>query len=431
MTEKKEKTISDERLQEKIDWRPHPNQIEVIRVSGTLRIITLCCGRRWGKSALSAYIALKALLKDNQNIWIVAPSYDLTQKVFNYLVRWFAIVAPSQMKGITNRPVPRIVTARGSTLECKSAENPTSLLGEELDLMIVDEAAPINRRVWEQFLFPTLASRQGKVIFISTPTGRGTWFHEEYVKAEKLGGAFKFDSKDNPHFPKEEWERAKENLPDHVFRQEYQAEFLDDSSSVFRGIQDVIRDNISADVQKGRHYVMGVDLAKYKDFTVLTVVDKTSNTVVFIDRFKDIDWNLQKERIKNVAKRYNNARIYIDSTGVGDPITDDLRREGLMVDDMKYTNKSKQQLIEKLSIWIEQKRITIPKHDILINELEIFGYQITDNGTMTYGAPRGSHDDCVNSLMLAVFSLQVEASGETVLQKEMRKGAMSKKRSFI
>ncbi|HBZ36909.1 MAG TPA: hypothetical protein DEO59_00030, partial [Balneola sp.] len=152
MKKTEQKTISDERLQEKIDWFPHPNQAEVIRVVGTLRIVTLCCGRRWGKSALCAYIALKALLKDNQNVWIVAPSYDLTQKVFNYLVRWFAIVAPSQVKGITNRPVPKITTARGAILECKSAENPTSLLGEELDLMIVDEAAPINRRVWEQFL---------------------------------------------------------------------------------------------------------------------------------------------------------------------------------------------------------------------------------------------------------------------------------------
>ena len=102
-----------------------------------------------------------------------------------------------------------------------------------------------------------------------------------------------------------------------------------------------------------------------------------------------------------------------------------------MVDDMKYTNKSKQQLIEKLSIWIEQKRIIIPKHPQLIQELEIFGYQMTETGTMTYGAPRGSHDDCVNSLMLAVFSLQVEASGETILQKEIKKGMLQRKRSFV
>ena len=132
--------ISDKKLQEKIKWTPHPKQEEILRVMPNMREVVVNAGRRGGKSALCAYIALKYLLLDDQKIWIVAPTYDLTQKVFFYLVRWFMIVAPSQAKAITKRPQPKIQTARRTILECKSADTPVSLLGEELDLLIIDEA---------------------------------------------------------------------------------------------------------------------------------------------------------------------------------------------------------------------------------------------------------------------------------------------------
>lgn len=364
-------------------------------------------------SNLAAYLALKPLLGVRKNIWVVSPTYDLSQKVFNYAVRWFAMVAPSQRGGIANRPYPKIKTAKGSLLECKSAENPTSLLGEELDLLIIDEASRVPRRVWEQYLFPTLASRKGSAIFISTPLGKN-WFYEEWVKAKDHGAAFNMPSFTNPHFSKDEWDRAKEKLPADIFSQEYEAQFLDDAAQLFKGVNNCIGPTDETH-NPDHHYVMGVDLGKHNDFTVITVIDTYNNHVVYIERFNKIDYNLQKERIKAVAKRYN-ARVLVDSTGVGDPIFEDLRRDSLMIDDYKYSgSKSKARLIDKLSIFIQQGRITYPDHTILIDELNSFGYTISDNGTIKYSAPNGYHDDCVNSLALAVWQLSGEADNETVM----------------
>jgi|TARA_R100001530_G_scaffold127734_1_gene97070 phage terminase large subunit-like protein len=422
--------IDDKRLQEKIGWTPHEDQNPVLRAIEKLRIVVLCAGRRWGKSALCAYIALRVLVQPNKKIWIVSPTYDLSLKVFNYLVRWFGVVAPSQLKGVVYRPYPKIQTATGSVVECKSAENPKSLLGEELDLLIVDEAAQIDRRIWEQFLFPTTSSRQGKTIFISTPLGKN-WFNDRYVEADANGGAFRFESRSNPYFPKGEWERAEEMLPKHVFQQEYQADFLDDASAVFRGVYDIIRDGIERDSEKGHFYTIGVDLAKYRDYTVLTVMDRSINSVVHIDRFNEIGWNIQKARIIALAKRYNNARLVIDSTGVGDPISEDLRRAGILVDDFKYSGKSKLQLIEKLTIWIEQGNIFIPAYRPLLDELDHFGYILTDKGHFSYGAPTGKHDDCVNSLALSVWTLIGKGRQESLLKKTMKEGARKKRNSFV
>lgn len=422
--------ISDTKLQEKIRWTPHAGQAEVLRVAPNGREIVICAGRRFGKSALCAYIALTYLLQPNKKIWIVAPTYDLSQKVFNYLVRWFSIVAPSQFKGIQNRPYPKIRTATGSILECKSAENPASLLGEELDLIIIDEAARVPKRIWEQYLYPTTAMRKGTTVFISTPLGKN-WFYHEFIKAQAKGFGFTFPSTTNPAFSEEEWKRAEFNLPADVFSQEYKAAFLDDAAAVFRKVRDVVHEGILRDVEKGHFYVMGVDLGKHQDFTVLTVVDLFSNTVVHTDRFNSLEWNIQKGRIKSVAERYNRARIILDSTGIGDPILDDLQREGLVVDDFKFTNKSKQQLIQKLSIFIEQKDISIPNDPGLLDELESFGYQMTDSGNITYGAPSGAHDDRVISLALAVWALQRRTQQTSAMAKELAAGARQQPRSYI
>jgi hypothetical protein len=421
--------INQEALQKKIGWKPHEHQLEVLEKLDK-RIIVICAGRRFGKSAICAYIALLAVLEPNKKIWIVSPTYDLSQKVFNYLVRWFGKVAPSQMKGVSYRPFPRLKTAQSSLVECKSTENPTSLLGDEPDLIIIDEAARCPKRIWEAYLFPATASRQGKAIMISTPKGKN-WFYHQAIQAREDEAFFTFPSNSNPTFKPEEWERAQKMLPQDVFSQEYKAEFLDDAASVFRGLDKIIKDNSLSDCQSGHYYVAGVDLGKHSDFTVITVVDTYSNNVVYIDRFNDMDWNIQKARIKMAAERYNNARIIIDSTGIGDPISDDLKAKGLIIDDFRYTNKSKQQLIEKLSIFIEQQLINIPNNDLLIDELQSFGYNMTDSGKITYSAPSGSHDDMVNSLALAVWGIMGKVHPVTALQEQLKKGAKKTHKSIF
>ena len=394
--------IDEALLRSKIGWTPHERQLEVLASSS--RDIVICAGRRFGKSAICAYLALLELLEDNRKIWIVSPTYDLSQKVFDYLVKWFLRVAPSQAGNISIRPNPKIKTARGSTIECKSAENPTGLLGEEVNLLIVDEASRIPKRVWETYLFPVTASREGRSLFISTPHGKN-WFYEKFNLEKQNGGSFHFESKDNPTFPIGEWHRAIQMLPEAVFNQEYRALFLDDASQVFRGVRNQIDANALKGPILGHRYVMGVDLARYNDFTVLVVLDTFTHRVSALDRFRDVAWAVQRQRIETLAKKYSNALIYVDSTGAGDPIAEELRRMGLNVEDYKFSNASKERLIEKLSLYFEQRAVFVPPDETLLDELESFGLSITESGNIRYEAPSGGHDDCVIALALAVWGL--------------------------
>lgn len=143
--------------------------------------------------------------------------------------------------------------------------------------------------------------RNGSVIMISTPRGQN-WFYDLWVDNPR--GRFHFPSYINTHvFPtKETWNKLKRETPERVFEQEWEAKFLSDAGSVFRGIDNVVEDYKGEEPIDGRGYILGIDLAKHEDYTVIMAMDRSNLKVVYIDRFKDIDYNLQKERIVLAAK---------------------------------------------------------------------------------------------------------------------------------
>jgi phage FluMu gp28-like protein len=271
----------------------------------------------------------------------------------------------------------------------------------------------------------TLTQTRGRAIIISTPKGRA-WFYDVYEKGRKTNddGTPRF-SKDlpdphaewfsislptasNPYVSPEAIEEARKNLPEDVFRQEYEALFLLESAGVFKNIRGCIRGMLEKP-QPGRRYVMGVDLARLRDYSVLIIMDRARKHVVYFERFNKIRWEVQYFRIIQAAKLYNNACVSIDSTGIGDPIVSALEGAGLSLEPYKIGGSTaKQQLIEKLRINIEQERISYPALFDLISELESYEYKMGDGNVVKYSAPSGKHDDCVIALALANWVVDQE-----------------------
>lgn len=400
-------TIDDKALQDAIGWHPHKAQQEILYSKARHKVIS--AGVRFGKSELCAYIALKYLITPGMRVWIVSLNYDMTKFVFNRVIDFAARLDKSIIKNVSQRPPQYIeFKERNSWIRCRSVENPASLMGEEIDLAIIDEAARMHPDIWDRYLTARLASRQGKSLTISTPFGQNA-FYKRWLQAKEAedSQAFHFETRDNPYFPIEEWHTAEKRLPQVIFDQEYKAIFLSDGAGVFRKVDDCIRGEEKSKVP-GHLYSMGVDLGKYEDFTVLTIIDKQTHEVVAFDRFKDISWTLQMDRICNMAAQYGRPEVWLDSTGLGDPIYDELRNRGLNIQDFKFTNKSKEHLVNKLSLFIENGRISYPNIEVLIDELKSFAVSMTEGGRLKYEAPAGLHDDCVASLALAVWALPEE-----------------------
>src|SRR5690606_2173367 len=83
-----------------------------------------------------------------------------------------------------------------------------------------------------------------------------------------------------------------------------------------------------------------------------------------------------------------------------DSIFSDLQDAGLTVEPFNFTSKSKVNLIDNLIIATEQGEISFPNIPELINELELFEYDLTSL-SVKYSAPAGFHDDLVIALALA------------------------------
>jgi len=305
-----------------------------------------------------------------------------------------------------NRSELRITFINGSELWFKSADNPDALRGRGIDFLVIDEAATVKREAWENALRPSLSDTSGKAVFISTPKGHN-WFFELWTRGNDPEypnyQSWSHPTEANPYIPKTEIEEARHTLPDNVFRQEYMAEFLENVGSVFRGVKTCVKGDFE-EAKPNEQYVMGADLAKHQDFTVLCVLDSDGHLCAF-DRFSQLDWVFQRKRIVNLCQQYN-ARLLIDSTGIGDPIYDELRREHIRVDGYKFTSASKADLIENLSIQIENQTVSYPEVPQLINELELFTYTMSQSGTIRYSAPEGYHDDCVIGLALAAWQMK-------------------------
>ncbi|MDD4469313.1 MAG: terminase family protein [Acholeplasmataceae bacterium] len=435
------KKINDEALIKRIGLAVHEGQkplLEAIK-NPKIRDIALACGRRWRKTYSVGYIAFRELLKPNRKIWLVAPTSDLTQKTFSYVIQNVVkLFEPGEYK-VTSKPYTKLVMANGSWLECKTADNPVSLIGEELDLLIIDEAARIAPMIYERELAATTMPRKGRTVFISSPKGKN-WFYEKFKQIEKSDDGFVWNapSSDNPDNSPEELERIKKTLPEAIWKQEYLAQFVDSGAEVFRNIREIVLDKelCYEEPIPTHRYILGVDIAKLNDWTVLTMLDKQSHKVVAWDRFQRVDYPIQNNRIASLAKKYNNARIILDSTGGGKVLNDFLtREEGLIIDDFNFSNKSKINLIDKLGQYIENKSVFIPNEPVIINELEVFGLDYTDGGTLIYSAPVGMNDDCVCSLALAVWGLNStkvrrEAPAYIGAKKEERKIEKIKKKKI-
>lgn len=393
-----------------LEYTPHPGQAAVHRSRAPRRV--LACGVRWGKTKCAAMEGLAAAMEPAERSvgWIVAPTYDLADRVFREIQVAVALHLRHRIVKISEserRIVLRNMAGGLAEIRAKSGDNPTSLLGEGLDWVILDEASRLKPVIWESYLSQRLIDRRGWALLISTPRGKG-YFYDLFRRGK---GALDPDyeswnlpSWENPRLDADLIEAERARLPERVFRQEYGAEFLEGSGAVFRNVRECATGDFAAP-RRGESYCAGLDLAKVRDFTVLVVMD-SARRVVHVDRFHRLDWSLQVARIHAATARYNDARLLVDSTGVGEPIYEDLCREGCYVSPYQLTAKSKSALIDNLSLMLEQARIELPRPALWpvgIDELEAFEYSVTETGHVRSGAPSGYHDDCVIALALAAW----------------------------
>ncbi len=382
----------------------HPLQQKIYEDERRFKVIS--CGRRFGKTVYAAQVAIiEGMKHKNGEIILVSPTFSQTQIIYNMIMKRL----PEhyiRSKSVAEKYVELI---SGTRIYAKSGDNPDSMRGYGPFLVVLDEAAMLKEEVWKEVLRPALADNKGKAIIISTPKGYN-WFNEIFQMGNTDDPqyvdyiAFQYSSYDNPFLDPKELDEMSMNLPELVYKQEILAEFIEGGGVVFRNFTEVLKDCLEAP-QANEDYVGGADLGRREDFTVITVMKRRTRDVVYLERFNKLDWDFVKSRITAVSKMYNSATMFIDSTGMGDPIYEDLAKKGANVRGVKISSGSKPTMINALSIMIENKQIWLPNDKDLKKEFQSYTYTMTPEGNVKYGAPANMHDDIVMSIALIAYGV--------------------------
>ena len=262
---------------------------------------------------------------------------------------------------------------------------------------VIDEASRCREEAWIA-VRSTLTATKGPVRIIGNVKGRRNWAYQLARLAE--GGEANmgyhkltaYDAVEGGVLDVAEVEQAKRILPEHTFKELYLAEPSDDGGNPF-GIQ-AIQDCV-APLSSAEPVVFGVDLAKSVDYTAVVGLDD-DGTVAVCERWHGTDW---KTTIQRISELVNDRHTIVDSTGLGDPVVEELQRLCPSIEGFKFSSSSKQQLMEGLAASISQQEIRYPD-GWLRTELDIFEFEHTRTG-VKYSAPVGAHDDGVCALALA------------------------------
>lgn len=334
--------------------------------------------------------------------YYVLPTYRQAKQVI-----WDALIndhVPAEIIEKKNDSELAIYYKNGVIQRFIGSEDPDKHRGTNPFDVVFDEYAEQQEAIWIAIFQPVIMENGGTATFGYTPKGKNhAWKLTTMAKDNPLWFVSMCGVKDTSVFGLEELEEIKRNTPNALYAQEYEIAFNEAAGAFFRRIHNNLYDKEQQQPEYG-DFQLGVDLAKYQDFTVITPFNLNTFRAYQQDRFNQIDWNLQKARIEAAALRFK-ARVKIDATGVGDPVVEDLKSRGLNISDedaVKFTEVTRMNLLNNLAMLLEQDKIQIPNDQGLIDELESFQYSLSPLGKIKVGCPEGMHDDRVFSLALAV-----------------------------
>lgn len=327
-----------------------------------------------------------------KSVWWVAPVFGQAEIAFKRMKN--QITDRNYFK--VNESKLLLTLPTGAEIHFKSAERPDNLYGDDVYAAVFDEFTRAREEAWFA-LRSTLTATQGKCKFIGNVKGKKNWGYRMAQKAKQgddpnysYHKITAYDAAKAGYVTLEEIEQAKRDLPETVFKELYLAEASEDGSNPF-GYSFIQLCSIG--MSNLPPVCFGIDLAKSKDWTVIIGLDRFGQVCHF-QRFQK-DWLQTVQTIKLLP----NVSMKIDSTGVGDPIVEQVQQGRSNVHSFKFTPASKQQIMEGLALGIQQRKVLFPE-GIIKEELENFEFEYTRTGVI-YTAPQGLHDDCVCALALA------------------------------
>jgi hypothetical protein len=390
----------------------------------TTRFRSIAGGRRIGKTYVMAFEAICAAMRPNRDappVILVAPTDTLVRRVWLRTARMIndAPLVRERASQYKNHPGDRQVYLRNAhgiptPIFAVTAKPPShdlsgsSTIGEGYQFAGVDEVPRVSPDYWHESLRPALADTLGDALLCGSPKGQNFFYNlwRQGREGSRVEGwrSWQVPSWTEDAIAPEEIAKLRATTPDHIFRQEYGAEFVAGGSGVFK----YERKGDIRQPERGRRYIGGLDIALTTDYTVLSIHDAQTGEQVAIWRGTDMEFVDQAQRLMDVWRPYN-CIVYADKGGYGYGLYEKLRHSGMRIQGITITEQSRAAMLSELQRWLAEKLLTIStdeKADVFAHELDVFAAMEKSGGRVRYEPPSGEHDDCVFALALVAYAFE-------------------------
>jgi len=230
-------------VRDRLGVAPDETQALMLR-SGSKRGI-LNCTRQWGKSTISAALAVYRAQCFAQSLVIVVSPSGRQSGEFLRKAKGFAMKLGIKARGDGDNEISMLFP-NGSRIVGLPGSESTVRGFSAVALMLIDEASRVPDPLYKA-VRPFLAVGGGALWLMSTPFGKRGFFYEEWANGGDRWERLEVPATNCPRISKEFLEDERTSLGERWFRQEYLCEFEDTGGSVFS--RDVIEKAFSPDVK--------------------------------------------------------------------------------------------------------------------------------------------------------------------------------------
>lgn len=365
-----------------------PAQSQIAKDTHRFRVVN--AGRRFGKSTLISWEMFgMAVSNDNARIPYYAPTRDDARDIMWGMLK--KVCEPLIVDVNEGRLEITIKNKFGGTSQIllygwEAVQERGKGVGVKNNHIFLDEVSKYKNfwQGWQEILRPTLTDLQGGATFISTPNGFNH-FYDLYNMEVKDSDykSFHFTSYDNQHLPVEEIEKARKELPEDRFAQEYLADFRKKEGLVYKEFK---RDKHLFDDTTDRGTTVltlqGIDWG-YRHNAVVLDIEKTANGHYWVVDEWSESGKTDEETINYAGAKKAN-KVYADPESP--QAIDKAKKEGLNICDVVKGKNSINSGIDTVQEMFKQGTLHIHRKCVkLIASLEIYSYEEKSDRTSEEG----------------------------------------------
>lgn len=384
-------------------------QITIARDTHRFRVIS--CGRRFGKTVLSSKeIKGKAIYKPSR-IAYFATTFQQARDIMWEMIKKELQGAIISINEARLEVKVKTIGNLESTITLRGWESIETARGQSYDMLILDEVASMRNfwSNWQEVLRPTLTDRKGEAIFISSPKGFNHFYdlYNMELKDEDFK-SFHFTTYDNPLIPVEEIEKAKKELTEDRFAQEYLADFRKTEGLVYKEFERARHIFDRYEEIKGKvETIAGIDFGYTNPTAIITIVRDDDNNFWVTDEWYKTGQT--EEQVAEVVANMSLNKVYPDPENPS--AIKVLRSKGVNVREVIKKKDSVQNGIQKVRELFKAGKLKIYKDCInTIMELETYSYEDKEDGINQKENPIKENDHAMDALRMAIMMQPLESA---------------------